>query len=223
MTGALGRVVVGLAIYAAFLFVSAGTIEWAAGWLLIATLAYAAIGEVIVLRVRNRPLLEERARPLTDPSFAPWDRRLTVIAGGLFTAVLVVAGLDHRLGWTPPLPAWVMVIGVVLAMAGNTLFLWSMASNRTFFRGVRIDGDVHDVATTGPYRAVRHPGYLGAIAAQLGQPLVAGSLAAFIPALLTVATMLMRTALEDRYLTEGLPGYAQFAERTRFRLVPLIW
>jgi len=165
---AFGRAIVGVAVYAVFLFIPAGTIEWPLGWVLIAILAYAALGEVVLLAINNRPLLEERARSLTDPSYAAWDRRLTVAAGGLFVSVLVVSGLDHRFGWTPPLPTWLTIAGVAAALAGNSLFLWSMASNRTFFRGVRIDRDSHEVARSGPYRVVRHPGYLGAIAAQLG-------------------------------------------------------
>ena len=223
IAAAFGRAILGVGVYAAFLFIPAGTIEWPLGWVLIAILAYAALGEVVLLAISNRALLEERARPLTDPAYAAWDRRLTVVAGGLFLSVLVVAGLDHRFGWTPPLPPWLSIAGVAIALTGNSLFLWSMASNRTFFRGVRIDRDRHEVARSGPYLVIRHPGYLGAIAAQLGQPLAAGTLAALIPALAAAAIMVRRTALEDRFLTDGLAGYAHFAEQTRFRLVPLLW
>ena len=220
---ALGRVVVGIAFYGLCLFLAAGTIDWPQGWLLLLILAYAAIGEVVVLAIGNRPLLAERSRPLNDPSFAAWDRRLTLVAGTLLVAVLIVAGLDRRFGWTPALPAWVIAAGALVAVSGNSLFLWAMASNRTFFRGVRIDHDHHAVSTTGPYRAVRHPGYLGAIAAQLGQPVAAGTLVALVPAVFAALVMLWRTAREDRFLIDGLAGYAEFAQRTRFRLLPLIW
>ena len=220
---ALARTVVGIGFYGVCLFVPAGTIDWPQGWLLLAILAYAAIGEVFVLAIGNRVLLVERSRPLNDPAFEPWDRRLTLVAGMLLVSVLIVAGLDRRFGWTPALPAWAMAAGALVAIAGNSLFLWAMASNRTFFRGVRIDQRDHAVSTAGPYRAVRHPGYLGAIAAQLGQPVAAGALVALVPAALAALVMLWRTAREDRFLVEGLAGYAKFAEQTRFRLLPFIW
>ena len=220
---ALGRTVVGIGFYGLCLFVPAGTIDWPQGWLLLAILAYAAIGEVVVLTIGNRVLLAERSRPLNDPAFEPWDRRLTLVAGTLLVAVLIVAGLDRRFGWTPVLPAWAVAVGALVAVAGNSLFLWAMASNRTFFRGVRIDQRDHAVATAGPYRAVRHPGYLGAIAAQLGQPVAAGTLVGLVPAALAALVMLWRTRLEDRFLIEGLAGYAEFARRSRFRLLPFIW
>jgi protein-S-isoprenylcysteine O-methyltransferase Ste14 len=220
---ALGRVVVGIAFYGLCLFLAAGTIDWPQGWLLLVILAFAAVGEVVVLAIGNRPLLSERSRPLNDPSFAQWDRRLTLVAGTLLVAVLIMAGLDHRFGWTPALPPWVIAAAAVVAVSGNSLFLWAMASNRTFFRGARIDHDHHAVSTAGPYRAVRHPGYLGAIAAQLGQPVAAATLVALVPAVLAALVMLRRTRLEDRFLIDGLAGYAEFAQRTRFRLLPLIW
>lgn len=213
----------GFAFYGLCLFVSAGTVDWAGGWLLLLILAYAAIGEVVVLAARNRALLTERSRPLRDPAFEPWDRQITLVAGMLFLAVLVVSGLDHRFGWTPALPGPVMATGAAAALAGNSLFLWAMASNGTFFRGVRIDADHHDVARAGPYRIVRHPGYLGAIIAQLTMPIAAGTLVALLPAALGAAALVRRTQLEDRFLIESLAGYAAFAGQTRYRLVPAVW
>jgi len=221
--GAFLRVVAGLAFYGLCLFVSAGTVDWAGGWLLLLILAYAAIGEVVVLAARNRALLAERSRPLRDPAFEPWDLWITLVAGMLFLVVLVVCGLDHRFGWTPALPGPVMAAGAAGALAGNTLFLWAMTSNGTFFRGVRIDTDHHDVARAGPYRIVRHPGYLGAIIAQLTMPIAAGTLVALLPAALGAAALIRRTQLEDRFLLESLVGYAAFAGQTRYRLVPAVW
>ena len=219
----LVRVVLGIGIYGLFLFVPAGTLDWPSGWLLVAILAYAALGELIVLRVRNPALLAERGRSLADDSFQPWDRRLTVAAGAMFVAVLVASGLDHRLGWTPAVPVWLIALATFLAVCGHTLFLWAMTSNTTFFRGVRVDRAGHGVASDGPYRAVRHPGYLGAIVAHVAQPIGAGSLVGLRPATVTAVLMIRRTQLEDRFLMSDLSGYAAFATRTRYRLLPFVW
>jgi len=109
-------------------------------------------------------------------------------------------------------------------VSGLALFLWAMASNAFFAEGVRIQSERgHTVATGGPYRTVRHPGYAGAILAQLATPLLLGSSWALIPTAGSVIGYIVRTGLEDRMLLAELPGYAEFAETTRHRLVPGLW
>lgn len=81
----------------------------------------------------------------------------------------------------------------------------------------------HTVCTTGPYRIVRHPMYVGVILTVLGIPVLLGSLYALIPAALIAALFILRTALEDRTLRQELPGYAEYARDVRWRLVPGIW
>jgi protein-S-isoprenylcysteine O-methyltransferase Ste14 len=111
-----------------------------------------------------------------------------------------------------------------LLVLGGCLLWWAMASNEFFSGVVRIQTDRgQTVATGGPYRYVRHPGYVGMAAASLSQPLMFGSLWAFVPALLMVTALVVRTALEDRILRNELPGYEAYAGRVRFRLVPGAW
>jgi protein-S-isoprenylcysteine O-methyltransferase Ste14 len=99
-----------------------------------------------------------------------------------------------------------------------------MLTNEFFSRDVRIQEDRgHAVVSDGPYRLVRHPGYAGFIVATLATPLVLGSLWALIPAALATAGLVVRTALEDRTLKEELDGYREFAQQTRYRLLPGIW
>jgi protein-S-isoprenylcysteine O-methyltransferase Ste14 len=99
-----------------------------------------------------------------------------------------------------------------------------MVANRFFAAVVRIQSDRdHKVVTGGPYRVVRHPGYAGGIWAWLATPLMLGTLWAYIPALLTIAAMVVRTALEDQTLHSELPGYAEYAQHTRYRLLPGVW
>ena len=99
-----------------------------------------------------------------------------------------------------------------------------MVANRFFSAVVRIQHDRgHKVVRDGPYRIVRHPGYAGGLYTWLTAPLMLGTLWAYIPALLTVCALVVRTALEDRTLIQELPGYAEYTARTRYRLLPGIW
>ena len=102
--------------------------------------------------------------------------------------------------------------------------LWAMASNPFFAATVRIQSERgQEVVSAGPYRLVRHPGYLGALVYNLAIPLVLGSLWTFIPALFTIALLVVRTALEDRTLQAELPGYAAYTAAVRRRLIPGLW
>jgi protein-S-isoprenylcysteine O-methyltransferase Ste14 len=113
------------------------------------------------------------------------------------------------------------MIGFVLGLA---LFSWAMFSNTFFSSAVRIQQERgHAVCNTGPYRFVRHPGYVGAILQSLVMPLMLNSLWAFIPAGLAVLLMVVRTALEDKTLQEELQGYTEYAHRVRYRLLPGVW
>jgi protein-S-isoprenylcysteine O-methyltransferase Ste14 len=99
-----------------------------------------------------------------------------------------------------------------------------MVENRFFSGTVRIQTDrEHVVVSGGPYRLVRHPGYAGSLLATICVPVVLGSWWAWVPACVSVAALVVRTALEDRVLRRELDGYAAYAARTRHRLVPGVW
>ena len=100
-----------------------------------------------------------------------------------------------------------------------------MVANRHFEPGVRIQRDrEHGVVSTGPYRLVRHPGYTGTIAAYfLGMPCMLGSLASLIAAAVGIVALIVRTAKEDAFLVRELAGYASYASRVRYRLLPSVY
>ena len=113
---------------------------------------------------------------------------------------------------------------LVTVLAQDVLLTWSMASNAFFSTVVRIQDDRgHAVASGGPYRFVRHPGYVAAILFYLVTPLMLGSVWTFIPSVLMVLLFVVRTALEDRTLREELDGYWEYAQRVRYRLLPGVW
>jgi protein-S-isoprenylcysteine O-methyltransferase Ste14 len=154
-----------------------------------------------------------------------WDRILApaiVIVGTL--AVLTTAALDIRFGWSQPLSTGLWGFGVALAFASQIFVLWAMDSNSFFAATVRIQADRgHSVISSGPYQLIRHPGYAGSMVYTLLVPLVLCSWWTFIPALLTIALIIIRTRLEDETLQVELPGYKEYARRVRYRLIPSVW
>jgi len=206
-------------INALFLFLSAGTISWPAAWILLAVHA----GVFVLLFLTISPgLIEERSKRHADSK--SWDRRLVMLISLLGYSVFIAAGLDFRYGWTGPLPAIIPVAAFVLVVLGNLLVVRASAVNEFFSATTRIQTDRgHTVVSAGPYRIIRHPGYAGMIAYVLFQPLLLGSLWAFLPAVLVAGLFILRTSLEDRTLQEELPGYREYAESVRYRLVPKVW
>jgi protein-S-isoprenylcysteine O-methyltransferase Ste14 len=211
-------------IFGCSLFLSSGQLDWNMAWafLLLFALSQAIVGFFLV--PHNPELVEERTH-IQLSGLPQWDRPLSGIMS-LFgpMAMLIVAGLDKRLGWTTHITHQLQVSALGIAALGSLLTIWAMVSNRFFYARVRIEKERgHSVATSGPYQAVRHPGYAGAILFYLATPLLLGSLWAFIPTGVTVGVIVLRTALEDRTLTEGLEGYGRYAQQVRHRLLPWIW
>ena len=203
-----------------FLFVAAGRLDWPAAWI------YTGISMVdaILLSLLVSPeLMRERMHPKAGAK--AWDRVLARLTGPLGSIViLVVAGLDKRFGWSVPVPLAVQFAGLAVFVFGMGLMTWAMAVNDYFSLVVRIQRDRgHTVMTGGPYRYVRHPGYVGGILFQLGAPLLLGSLWALVPVGLTICFLVVRTALEDRTLLNELDGYREYAGQTRYRLLPGVW
>jgi len=153
----------------------------------------------------------------------PWDWVWLLVFVLAFFGIPVVADLDVGSNGAL-LPDWVWPVGLVLFVLGGGLFIRAMGENPFFEKTVRIQHERgHHVIETGPYRFVRHPGYVGMIAWVLSFPLLFKSPWALLPAGLTAISFVVRTALEDRTLHNKLPGYADYATRVRSRLVPGVW
>jgi protein-S-isoprenylcysteine O-methyltransferase Ste14 len=204
---------------AGVLFLSAGNLEWIWGWVyIIIYLCYILINASIL----PKELIAERGK--SKDNVKMWDKTLNKINIIPGLALIVVSGLDQRFGWTSDLSVYFHISGLFLYVAGSILFSWSMISNHFFSTLVRIQIDRdHKVATNGPYKLVRHPGYSGFILSTFGVPLILGSLWAMIPAVATGILFTIRTILEDRTLYLELEGYKEFSEKTRYKLIPGIW
>jgi len=208
-------------IIGVILFLGSGRPGWVWAWLYLGYSILQILVNFIVMRRTNPELIAERAEG--SKRTQPWDRTIAVISVPLGLAILIIAALDERWAWST-VPLWVNLVGAVLMVLGSSLSSWAMLTNAYFSTAIRIQQDRgHTVVTEGPYRIIRHPGYLGWAVAGLSTALLFGSLWALIPAGLILGPMIVRTALEDRTLQEGLEGYREYAQQVRYRLVPRVW
>jgi len=216
------REAMGLLMLAVMLFLPAGRLDWVMGWVLVGTTFLWASGTALVLILRNPELLAERTGPRKGAK--TWDMVILSIIGLATIARCIVAGLDERFGWTTGISLPLQIATLAVAVLGYALVVWATAANAFFSQVVRIQKERgHTVATGGPYRYVRHPGYVGTILFELAAPVMLGSWGALIPGGLSALLSVMRTALEDKTLLDELDGYREYAERTRYRLLPGIW
>jgi protein-S-isoprenylcysteine O-methyltransferase Ste14 len=214
----------GVVGYAAIIFLVVGRLDWVWGWLLVAVLAVFMAAHPILLLPIDPDLLIERGKGSLAEGVKRWDKWLTSLSGVLMMATWVVAGLDDRLGWPGSMSMFGHLLGFLGLILGYALFLWAMTANPFFAEGVRIQTERgHIVATGGPYRFVRHPGYAGVIVAHMATPLLLGSVWALIPGMLLGCLFVARAALEDKTLQLELPGYTAYATETRYRLLPGVW
>ena len=208
------------AITGLLLFTAAGTLAYMRGWLFLGiSFALVLVNGTILLRV-NPDVIAARSR--IGAGTKTFDYVAMAATGLAVLALPVLAGLDAVRFGTPAFGVLGIAAGIALLLAGNLFIVWSMAVNRHLEQTVRIQEE-HRVIDNGPYRLVRHPMYVGMILQYLGTPLVLGSSWAFAATAMFVIVVVLRTAAEDRTLAAELPGYADFAARTRFRLLPGVW
>ena len=211
-------------IFTIVLFLIAGDWRWLWGWLMVLLLGLFMAAHPFLLVMRNPALLAERERGMRVQGTKRWDIWVTSVASLFWFGSWLLAALDYRLAWSRNLSTNLHWLGFIGTMAGMALFLWALVTNAFFSEGVRIQSERgHKVCSSGPYRFVRHPGYLGDIISGLCAPLLLGSLWALIPGLLAAAAFILRTFLEDRTLLTELEGYAEYAGRVRWRLLPRVW
>jgi protein-S-isoprenylcysteine O-methyltransferase Ste14 len=212
-------------ITAVLLFLGAGTTDWAEGWTfsIVNLLGWAGMSAAVARQ--NPGLFNERGKPRRQMQpMRQWDMIILILYTIMMFAQPFVAGLDYRYGWSAqPVAPVLLVVGCAINGLGFALLAWSMIANRYFAPIVQIREGEHRVASSGPYRYVRHPGYVSVILTFLAMPIALGTWAAFVPALVGIVLYVVRTALEDRTLQAELPGYAEFAQRTKYRLLPGVW
>ncbi len=211
-----------LLVVAAILFVSSGDLGWVWAWVYVGVGAALLIVNALVILPTTPELAVERSRIAENTK--GWDRVAVVLIFISGAGIFLVAGLDERFGWSPQIATAIHIVALVAVIMAQAMFIWAMASNRFFAKTVRIQEERgHAVASGGPYRFVRHPGYAANVVTMFAASLLLGSLWALIPAALCVLAFIIRTVLEDKTLIAELPGYAEYAQRVRYRLIPGIW
>jgi protein-S-isoprenylcysteine O-methyltransferase Ste14 len=218
----INRLVVAFVILAVLLFVPAGRMTWARGWIFLLVFTLLMAASIVYFTHANPEMFAVRSR--VHPDTKQWDKILMCL---LFVAILAippVAGLDDgRFHWSS-MSSRVVALGYLVQLAGWIGVAWAQTVNRFFEPGVRIQTERgHHVIDTGPYALIRHPGYFAAVLLFVGIALSLGSWWALIPAGFGSLLLVLRTVWEDRTLHAELPGYAEYAQRVRFRLVPGVW
>jgi protein-S-isoprenylcysteine O-methyltransferase Ste14 len=217
---ALLETLVTLILFALALFVPAGSLHWPMAWAFL--LGFAAMG-VAGLLTASPALIAERSRLLagTQRGDVMLSIAFTLL---LYPGTLLACGFDRRFGASPSMPFALELAALVVVFAGYAFTFWAMSVNEFFSAAVRIQSERgHRVVDRGPYGFVRHPGYAGAVVAHLALPLALGSLWGLVPAALGCAGVALRVVGEERTLRAGLAGYAEYAARVRYRLVPGVW
>jgi protein-S-isoprenylcysteine O-methyltransferase Ste14 len=206
----------------ALVFAPLGRIDWLPGWIFLGALFLTFAVTAAVLARVNPTIFRARAR--FQAGTRSWDLVLLAIMLPAMVAEIPLATFDAGRWHGSSTPLWVQVLGYALTIGGFAGTAWAQAVNPFFEPGVRLQTERgQHVIDTGPYRYVRHPGYSFALMIFFGIALALGSLWALIPAAVASALLILRTALEDRLLQQGLAGYPAYAARVRQRLIPGLW
>lgn len=210
-----------VALFAALLFLSAGTLRWWNAWAYLGLyLAGVLIGGLTVARV-NPEAINERGRK--SEKTKPFDKLFAALTAPLHLSILVVAGLDFRFDATS-LPLWAQILGFIGLLPGSIVPYWVMLVNAYAATTVRIETERgQHVITTGPYHTVRHPLYSATLLSYLFAPLAFDSWWVAVPVVLLIGLFVWRTAREDQTLQTELPGYTDYTQKTRYRLLPGVW
>jgi protein-S-isoprenylcysteine O-methyltransferase Ste14 len=217
------RFVLGLIFIGAVLFGTAGTFKWPEAWVYIVIQFGWSAALTLWLWGHDPELLEDRLK-FAKKSAKRWDRILTFVSLPFYVPYLVIPGFDAvRYQWSH-VPVWMKVFCFILVTVSFVWITWIMKENTYLSRFVEIQEERgHKVITTGPYKFVRHPMYIGSMILLLALPVALGSLYALIPGVFCVVFIIFRTYLEDKTLHKELEGYAEYVKRIKYRLLPGIW
>ncbi|MEI9902194.1 MAG: isoprenylcysteine carboxylmethyltransferase family protein [Hyphomicrobium sp.] len=211
-------------ILGAILFISAGTIAWPEAWVLLIAGNVLGLASALLLARHDPALLRERMRGPIQKDQKPWDKVLLVVVFALCFALPVAAGIDAVRLQASHMPVWLEALGALSLAFGIYIFHVVMITNTYASAVVRVQSERgHQVISTGPYAYVRHPMYAGAIFYFLGFALLLGSWWAVAIAAVIVVIFGFRAVWEEETLKAELEGYAAYAERVRFRLIPGVW
>lgn len=208
----------GVFLLAVLLFLPAGTVRWPAGWLLMGILFIPMFLAGLVMMAKDPNLLRSRLNAKEKER----EQDLVVkLSGLMFLTGFLLAGLDFRFGWSR-LPGWVSILGAVLFLTAYALYAEVLRENAWLSRTIEVQQG-QTVVSTGLYGIVRHPMYAVTLLLFESMPLVLGSIPAFLVFLTYPIIIAKRIRNEEAVLKRDLPGYAEYLQKVRWRLIPYIW
>lgn len=203
-------------------FIIIGRSDYWQGWVF-SIVSFTIIVVTSVVFSKKTDLLRERDKFVREGKW--WDKIFAALLILSYLILVGVAFLDAgRFHWSAELPVFSYIICYIVYVLSYFIIFWAMWVNKFFSSVVRIQTERgHEVIQSGPYRLVRHPGYTGLILLVVSTSLVLGSLWALVPAGVMVGLLVIRTYLEDEMLQKELAGYAEYAEKVKYRLLPGAW
>lgn len=218
------RTAIYLGIVAVLLFGGAGTLRWPAAWIYLALTAAVSVAGGLWLARHDPALLEERLGAVVQRDQKSWDRVFMLVMTGLWPVWMALIAFDARRFHWSDMPLALQVAGFVLICLGSWIIGLTFRENSYAAPVVKIQkARAHKVIGTGPYSYVRHPMYAGALLLIPGVPLMLGSWWGLAVGFVFIVLIAGRAVLEERTLMAELDGYAGYAARVRYRLLPHVW
>ena len=218
LTEALIKFTCGLLLVGLLIFLPAGTLGYTNGWLLVGLLFVPMLLVGFVMLAKSPDFLKKR---LDGKEKQGTQKGVVALSGLMFIAGFAVAGLDFRFGWSA-MPDWMVITGSVLFLAAYGLYAEVMRENAYLSRTVKVEAG-QTVVDTGLYGIVRHPMYAATVLLFLMIPLVLASWYALIVFAFYPAIIVVRLKDEEALLTRELPGYAEYKQKVKYRIIPFVW
>jgi protein-S-isoprenylcysteine O-methyltransferase Ste14 len=225
MTGlnirAIGWLLVLLVVMGAVLFVSAWTFNYWQAWVFLSVFGLSSLAVTVYL-MKNDPKLLERRMHGGPTAEKELSQKIIMSAASIgFAAILIVPALDHRWHWSA-VPPCAVIAGNILIVLGWTIILFVFRENTFTSATIEVVADQR-VVSTGPYAVVRHPMYSGSLLYFLGIPIALGSWWGLLVGILMMPVFVLRLFDEEKLLARNLPGYSEYMDRVKYRLVPFVW
>ncbi len=218
---AFASTVLGLAFMGLTLFVPAGTVNYWQAWVFIAVLILATIGPSTYLAIHDPAALRRRMHAGPTAETRPLQRIIISAIWLAMSAVFVLSALDHRFGWSD-VPTAAVVLGNLAVFVGLLLSQYVIVQNSYAAATLTVETGQR-LVSTGLYGVVRHPMYLGALVMMLGIPPALDSYYGLLATIPALPLLVARILDEEKMLAEELPGYAEYTQKVRHRLIPRVW
>ena len=215
------RAIRGTLLFVALIFGPAGTFHYWQGWLFLLVFTTATTGFTVYLALYDQPLLERRLKAGPQYEKEQSQKIIVSLIFVSFFAGIVLPSLDHRYGWSP-VSATMTILGDAVIVLSFLFIFWVIKVNSYAASNIGVERE-QQVIDNGPYAYVRHPMYAGALSMMIGVPLALGAWWWTLLAIPSLAVLLWRLLDEERILRRDLPGYTEYTQRVRYRLIPYVW